>query len=159
MEKKTPAKRKRMENLVDWGEVDEVGKKPESADINKWMVSRESVLSWKESGLKKHEEPASKRMKRLELEFVGGFTKFTRAEPEVIGLVEDDPATPKGWKAGTLTSSTLVRKKSLKQIQKENTKITKWAKKVVVYEVNENDEERSEKEYLATENYRQERFQ
>ena len=87
-----------MENLVDWGEVDEVGKKPESADINKWLVFRESGLSWKESSLNKHEEQPSKRMKQLELEYGGGFKKFTRAEPEVIGLVEDDPATTKGWK-------------------------------------------------------------
>ena len=83
--------------------------------------------------MNENEEQPSKRMKQLELEFVGGFKKFTRAEPEVIRLVEDDPATPKGWKVGTLTSSTLVRKKSLKQLQKENTKITNWAKKVVVY--------------------------
>ena len=103
-----------MDNLVDWGEVDEVGEKPESAEISKWLVSRESVLKGIESSLNKHEEHPSKRMKQLEIEFVKGFKKF-RVEPEVIEMVEEDPSTPKGWKVGTLTSSTLVRKKSLKQ--------------------------------------------
>ena len=111
---KPPAKRKRMDNLVDWGEVDEVGEKPESAEISKWLVSRESVLKWKEGSLNKHEEQPSKRMKQLELEIVRGFKMFTRVEPEVIEVVEVDPSTPKGWKAETPTSSTLVRKKSLK---------------------------------------------
>ena len=81
-------------------------------------------------------------MKQLELEFVGVLKKFKRAEPEVIEVVtviEDDQATPKGWKAGTLTSSTLVRKKSLKQLQKENMRITDWVKKPIVYEVDEKD--------------------
>ena len=35
---------------------------------------------------------------------------------------------------GTLTSSTLIKKKSLKQLRKENMKITKWVKKSTVDE-------------------------
>ena len=133
-------KRKKMDNLVDWGEVDEFGEKPESAEISKLLVAKESVLKGKESSLNKREEQPSKRMKQLEIEFVKCFKKFTRVEPEVIEVVEEDPSTPKGWKAGTLTSSTLVRKKSLKQLRKENTRITNWVKKVVLYEVEENEE-------------------
>ena len=37
---KSPSKRKRMENLIDWGGVEEVGEKPENAEISKWLVSK-----------------------------------------------------------------------------------------------------------------------
>ena len=80
---KPPAKRKRLENLVDWGEQDEVEENPERANITDWLVSRGTVRSWNESGLTEKNENPSKRMRQLELEFVGGFSKSRRTEPEV----------------------------------------------------------------------------
>ena len=53
---KPPAKRKRLENLIDWGENDEVEDNPEKADITNWLLSRENVRSWKESGLSDKEK-------------------------------------------------------------------------------------------------------
>ena len=131
---KPPAKRKRLENLIDWGEQDEVEENPERAKIANWLVSRGTVRSCNEVGLTESNENPSKRMRQLELEFAGGFGKPKRIEPEVKVTSDDDPSTPKGWKVGTLMSSTLVKKKSLKQLRKENMKITDWMKKSTVDE-------------------------
>ena len=57
-----------MENLVNWGVVEEVGEKQENAKISKWLMAKESGLSMnmKEGSMSKKDEP-SKRMKQLEL--------------------------------------------------------------------------------------------
>ena len=42
---KPPAKRKKMENLVDWGMIEEVGEKPEHEEIRNWLMTTEMGLS------------------------------------------------------------------------------------------------------------------
>ena len=55
-------------------------------------------MNMKEGSMSKKDEP-SKRMKQLELEFVGILTEYKRVEPEVVEIeidIENEQATPQG---------------------------------------------------------------
>ena len=53
--------------------------------------------------------------------FLGILLEHKEVEQEVVIIDNDianEQATPTGWKPGSLTSSTMIKKKSLKQLKK-----------------------------------------
>ena len=59
---KPPAKRKKLENLVDWGQDEEVGKDVPETDVSSWLLSKEIVAV--------NLDMEITRMKQLELDLV-----------------------------------------------------------------------------------------
>ena len=101
---KPAAKRKKLENLVDWGKDDEVGEDVSEAEVSSWLLNKETVAV--------NLEMETSRMKQLELDLVIRVAKrFPQPNSEAEMREIQPPAK---------------RKKTLKKLAKENLKVTDW---------------------------------
>jgi hypothetical protein len=101
---KPPAKRKKLENLTDWGKDVEVGEDEPETAASSWLLSKETVAV--------NLDVEMPRMKQLELDLVDRVAKrFPQSQPDAE-LIQKEPPTK--------------RKKTLKRLAKENQKLTGW---------------------------------
>ena len=101
---KPPAKRKKLENLTDWGKDVEVGEDEPETEASSWLLSKETVAV--------NLDVEMPRMKQLELDLVDRVAKrFPQSQPDAELIQKEPPAK---------------RKKTLKRLAKENQKLTGW---------------------------------